>query len=326
MGLFDWLAVPFSVIMQFLYSFIPNYGLCLIVFTFLVKLIMFPLGIKQQKGMMKQAVIAPKMKEIKERYKDDVQKQNEEMQRLQAESGVSAFSGCLPLLIQLPIIIGLYQVIRKPLTYLFGFHAQNCGALATALGWTGAAVTSAAENQIPLLNEINRLGNLVPEKVSELFAAYGKEASDYMLDTNFLGINLGETPNIAEPSLLWLIPLFALAGAFLQSFISQKFTLQESKTTASTIMSYSTCLISLIFCFTLPAAIGFYWGLSSFFGCIQTLILGRIYDPNKYLKELEEKKRTEKEQAKIEKKLRRIERYNQMLKEQEEIKAKYRKK
>ncbi|MBQ2945289.1 MAG: YidC/Oxa1 family membrane protein insertase [Clostridia bacterium] len=320
------IAIPFAYIMRFLYSLLSNYGLCLIVFTVIVKLLLLPLGVKQQKNLMKQAILTPKMNKIKEKYANDPQKQNEEMQRLQAESGFSPMAGCLPLLIQLPIIMGLYEVIRKPLTAIFGFHSANCGMLAEALGWAGDKVTNAQNLQLELLSAINKLGDAVPEKVNEIFAAYGKTAADYTFDNTVLGIDLGGTPSLAEPSLLWLIPLFALAGALLQSFISQKFTLKASKTRSSSIMAYSTCIISLIFAFTLPAAIGFYWGLSSFLGCIQTYFLGKKYDPNKYLEELEEQKRSEKEQAKIDKKLRRLERLKEIQAEQEAIKAKYRKK
>ncbi len=320
------IAIPFAYIMKFLYSLLSNYGLCLIVFTVIVKLLLLPLGVKQQKNMMKQAIIAPKMNKIKEQFANDPRRQQEEMQRLQAESGFSPMAGCLPLLIQLPIIMGLYSVIRQPLTYIFGFHAANSGKLAEALGWAADRVQNAANLQIELLSEINKLGEAVPNAVKDIFAAYGKTVADYSFDNTILGIDLGGTPSLSNPSLLWLIPLFALAGAFLQSFISQKFTLRASKTRSSTIMAYSTCIISLIFTFTLPAAIGFYWGLSSFLGCIQTYFLGKKYDPNKYLEEIEEQKRSEKEQAKIDKKLRRLERLKEIQAEQEAIKAKYRKK
>ena len=326
MDLFGILAIPFAYIMRFLYYLLHNYGLCLIVFTVIVKLLLLPLAFKQQKSLMKQAIIAPKLKELREKYKDDPKKQNEEMQRLQAENGTSSLSGCLPVLIQLPIIIGLYQVIRKPLTYIFGFHAENCALLASGLGWTGALISRASDMQMLLLNQINTLGNAVPSAVSELFAAYGKTAADYAFDNTILGIDLSATPSITQPGILWLIPLFAVAGALLQAFISQKFVLKESKTRTSTIMAYSAALISLIFAFTLPAAIGFYWGLSSFLGCIQSYFLGKKYDPNKYVEELENIKRSEREQAKIDKKLRRLERLKQLQEEQEAIRAKYRNK
>ena len=322
----DIIAIPFAYIMKFLYSLLGNYGLCLIVFTVIVKLLLLPLGVKQQKNMMKQAIIAPKMNKIKEQYADDPRRQQEEMQRLQTESGFSPMAGCLPLLIQLPIIMGLYSVIRNPLTYIFGFHSANCGLLADALGWSADMVKNASNLQIELLSAINKLGDAIPAKVEEIFSAYGKTVADYSFDNTILGIELGGTPSLSEPSLLWLIPLFAVAGAFLQTFISQKFVLQASKTRSSAIMAYSTCIISLIFSFTLPAAIGFYWGLSSFLGCVQTFFLGKKYDPNKYLEELEEQKRSEKEQAKIDRKLRRLERLKEIEAEQEAIRAKYRKK
>lgn len=318
------IAIPFAYIMRFLYSLLNNYGLCLIVFTVIVKLLLLPLGVKQQKNLMKQAILTPKMNKIKEKYANDPQKQNEEMQRLQAESGFSPMAGCLPLLIQLPIIMGLYEVIRKPLSAIFGFHSDNCAKIAEIL-----ELPESPNIQIDILAKLNQLGESIPQEAKDmlLHPFYGKTSiADYAFDNTILGIDLSGIPSLAEPSLLWLIPLFALAGALLQSFISQKFTLKASKTRSSSIMAYSTCIISLIFAFTLPAAIGFYWGLSSFLGCIQTYFLGRKYDPNKYLEELEEQKRSEKEQAKIDKKLRRLERLKEIQAEQEAIKAKYRKK
>ncbi|MBR2327236.1 MAG: YidC/Oxa1 family membrane protein insertase [Clostridia bacterium] len=324
-------TTAFAYIMRFLYSFLGNYGLCLIVFTIIIKLLLLPLGVKQQKNLMKQAILTPKMNKIKEKYANDPQKQNEEMQRLQAESGFSPMAGCLPLLIQLPIIMSLYSVIRQPLTWVFGMHLENSNDLAYLFNMveevSDKTEVIAQNMQIEILSKLNGPIELIPQAVQDwLMKYYNTTPADYAFDNTILGIDLSGTPSLAEPSLLWLIPLFALAGALLQSFISQKFTLKASKTRSSSIMAYSTCIISLIFAFTLPAAIGFYWGLSSFLGCIQTYFLGKKYDPNKYLEELEEQKRSEKEQAKIDKKLRRLERLKEIQAEQEAIKAKYRKK
>lgn len=113
------IAQPLGALLRFIYQLIGNYGLSIIVFTVIVKLAMVPLTIKQTKSMKKMQEVQPKIKEIQAKYKNDQEKMNAKVMELYKEHNVSPVGGCLPLLIQFPIIIGLFTVLRNPLNYGF---------------------------------------------------------------------------------------------------------------------------------------------------------------------------------------------------------------
>lgn len=110
---FRWLGVVLLKVFQFFYRIIGNYGIAIIVFSILIKLIFLPLSQVQQRSMQKMQVLQPKLKELQERFKDDKQRLNEETMKLYKLHGASPFKGCLPMLIQLPVFFGLYAVLRN---------------------------------------------------------------------------------------------------------------------------------------------------------------------------------------------------------------------
>jgi len=103
-----------------IYGVIDNYGISIIVLTLLIRLAMMPLYAKQMKSSAKMSAVQSKVKDIQTRYANNREKMNEEMQKLYSEEGISPTSGCLPLLIQMPILLGLFQLLRNPLTYMTG--------------------------------------------------------------------------------------------------------------------------------------------------------------------------------------------------------------
>ena len=104
--------------MQWVYSLVHNYGISIIILTIIVRLCLLPLYSKQIKNSAKMAGLQAKQKEIQTKYANNRQKMNEEMQALYQKEGISTMSGCLPLLLQLPIIYGLFALLRNPLTYM----------------------------------------------------------------------------------------------------------------------------------------------------------------------------------------------------------------
>lgn len=104
--------------MQFIYNAVNNYALAIIILTALVRIIMIPLYAKQMSSTSKMAELQEKQREIQTRYARDREKMNEKLNELYAENGVSTYAGCLPLLIQFPIMLGLYQLLRSPLLYM----------------------------------------------------------------------------------------------------------------------------------------------------------------------------------------------------------------
>lgn len=113
------LAQPLGILLKFIYGIVGNYGLSIIIFTVLVKLSMVPLTFKQTKSMNVLQSLQPKLKELQEKYKNDQEILNAKTSEMYKEQNASPYGGCLPLLIQFPIIIGLFTVLRSPELYVF---------------------------------------------------------------------------------------------------------------------------------------------------------------------------------------------------------------
>ena len=112
------IATPIGYLLMWIYRLVGNYGISLIILTFIVKLVLYPLYAKQIKSSADMAEMSEKTQEIQRRYANDREKQNEEMQKLYAEVGFNPMSGCLPMVIQFPIIMGLFALLRNPMKYM----------------------------------------------------------------------------------------------------------------------------------------------------------------------------------------------------------------
>ena len=112
------IAVPLGYLLTFIYNLVGNYGISLIILTVLVKLILYPLYFKQIKSSASMSSIQPKIKAIQEKYKNDKEKMNEEMAKITKDENFNPMGGCLPMLIQLPIIWGLFTLLRNPIKYI----------------------------------------------------------------------------------------------------------------------------------------------------------------------------------------------------------------
>ena len=121
----DIINIPFGYVMDFLYQFTNNYGLTLILFAVIVKVVLLPLTAKGKRSMMKMSRMTPELQKLQEKYKDDSVKQQQEIQALYKREGVSMFGGCLWSFIPLLILIPLYQVVRQPLVYMMHLSAGD---------------------------------------------------------------------------------------------------------------------------------------------------------------------------------------------------------
>jgi len=133
MGFFE----PFAGLLAAFYALIPSYGLAIILMTLVTRIILLPLSIKSTRSMREMQVIQPEIKRLQKKYKGDRQKLNPEMMALYKEHGVNPFGGCLPLLLQMPVFIALFQVIQKPRAYLVPWDDS---ALYTALDSASSAL------------------------------------------------------------------------------------------------------------------------------------------------------------------------------------------
>ena len=142
------LATPLGYVMEWIYQLIPSYGWALIVFTLLVKLLTFPLSIKQQKSSARMAAYQPMIQEIQKKWANDKTRQNEEMMKFQEESGFSMTAGCLPTIINMLILFGVIYVIYRPMQFMMHISAET---IESAIAFAGLEAKNPAV-QNTLLN------------------------------------------------------------------------------------------------------------------------------------------------------------------------------
>lgn len=287
---------PMGWIIEQIYNLVSNYGLAIIIFTVLIKLILLPLNIKSQKAMKKQQKIQPILQELQAKYANDQEKLQREMMKLYKENNVSMTGGCLPMLIQLPILIGLYRVIYAPLKYLAGVDITSQEAIAR-VGELKQAMINAGHNLGNLLQmEPDAILKNSQIQVSQWAQMLNGSSDPWAINFNFCGLDLSNTPSMAfnyilqldfsnlSIILLLIIPLLAVAA----SVLSNKITMAQSgqnknkgNDTASQMSRTMTLMMPLMTAFftvTLPAGLGIYWIISSVVQVGQQLLLNYYLD------------------------------------------------
>lgn len=275
---------PLGLIMKFLYGVFNNYIVALILFTLVTKIIMFPLSIKQQKSTAQMAVFKPKLDAIQKKFANDKNRQNEEMMKLYTEYGYNPSSGCLPLLIQFPILFGLIDVIYKPLTHVFSISSS---ALSSA--------TEIAKNMLGSAYNITNAEVSIINAVKENASAFAKVFNSAEIesisafDMTFLGLDLSATPTFGW-NILMIIPILAGITMIAQTFFTTRLSGSAQVTGGSgNVMMYSMSLFTVVFTFSVPAGVGLYWIVSNILAIGQSFVLNKIYNPKKLAAEYEEK-------------------------------------
>ena len=191
----DIIRVPFGWLLNVLYNFTTNYGLALIIFAILVKVILLPATAKSKRSSMKMSRLAPKMQEIQKKYANDPQKQNAAIQALYKEEGVSMGGGCLWSLIPLLVLIPLYEVIRHPIVYMLQESTE-----------VAAVIVETVKAQLPELFGANSYYTEViaaphiaelAEEIKAAIAEAGltiKDSTMAGINFTFLGVDLGQDP------------------------------------------------------------------------------------------------------------------------------------
>lgn len=267
---------PLGLILLGIFQMVGSYGLAVILFALLVKLLCIPLAIKGKKSMLAMTALNAEMQQLQKKYANNRVKLNEEMQKLYDKHGVNPMSGCLPQFIPLPIMMGLYYAVQQPLKFMMGFGDEVIEKLATAVGVDLAQV--GFYGQITVAEKLGHLfeqnGGAWPEAITKIADGAGDLIN---IDFHFLGLNLAETPSITHPGLIWIIPILSGATAFLTSYVLQKMQGTQNNAAAGQMrmMSVMMPLMSLYFGFILPGAIGIYWIFNNVFSCLQEIVLTR---------------------------------------------------
>lgn len=280
---------PFAWLMVWLYNLTGNYGLSLILFALVVNLVLTPFMAKSKKSMMRTTRLQPKIQELQRRHEGNQQKLNQEMQKLYQEEGANPMSGCLWSLIPFPILIALYSVIRQPLTRMMFVAQDVVDTLREYFAPLMGTLTSRDEGYIEI-----RLADMAHQHWDEIQTALAGKLDGLMdLDFSFLGLNLGEQPtwnffmkvewsNSAEwlPALgLFLIPFISAFFSWVSMKVSSAGQPQQDNQAQASMktMNLMMPLMSVWFCFIMPAAMGIYWIASSVFGMIRDFVLTRVY-------------------------------------------------
>ncbi len=270
----------FGTILKYFYDLCNNYGVALILFTLAVKVLLLPLGVKQQKNTIKQIKLQPKERLIRKKFSYDKNLAQQKVMEFYQKEGFNPMGGCLPLLIQLPIMFILYRVIQQPLTYISSYSADVINAIASKL-----QTLSLTEAEIALMERfaVNpQYGEVSLMQVMSARAVELGELFQGVPNFNFLGMDLTATPSLGNFNMLLLIPLVSFLTSLLQTFVSQtttKYTTQNQQSGNNTMMFIMGPGMSLVFTFMFNAGIGLYWIISNVFGILQTLLLNAIMSP-----------------------------------------------
>ena len=263
---------PFAWILLTLYNLVQSYGLAIILFTLVTKLLLFFFSFKGKRGIMMQQRLAPKQQALQKKYKDDKAKYQQALTKLYQDEGISPMGGCLWSLLPFPILIALYGVVQQPLSHLMQLSGDAISKLPGILQGIGVQGITESSSQLDMAQKV--FENF--DKVKDGLMQSGVDVANMIpVNFSFLGLDLSKVPNLPWNggfSWLILIPLLAGAAAFLTSWASMKFA-GNNNPAGSKGMMFISPIMSLVFGFMLPAAMGLYWMSQSLFTIIQEYVL-----------------------------------------------------
>lgn len=290
--MFQLFANIFGYLLNFLNNIIGNYGLAIILFTLIIKIIMLPISIKQQKTMKKSAKIQEKIKAIQFKYKNNPEQQNKEIMALYKEEKMSPFSGCLSAIVQFILLISIFYMVRCPLTYMEKIDKNQINTYVTQLSEEGK-ITNAAYSEIDIIREKEYLKEKNPEDVN---------LDKIGFNMNFFGLDLSKIPqqNLMDWT-VYIIPILYI----LSTFISMKLTtsmqnkvkkedklditpeeekqkeekeesIEDAMAQSTKMMSWMMPIVSISISLVAPLGLALYWLMNNVLMIIERLVLNKV--------------------------------------------------
>ncbi len=307
---------PFSLLLKFFESF-SNYGIALILFAIVIKIILFPFSLKSKRSMIQMNMIQGKVQQIQKQYAKNREKMNEEIQKLYAKEKVNPTSGCLWSLIPLFVLWPLYAIIRRPLYHMMGQSEAAIEAISKVLNYDPAALSArnAAYSELYMANMMNE-SNIDAVRAAAESVSAGLGEKLFIVDFNFLGLNLAD---IAQWKIwdfdvyswgtigLFLLPIISAVLSWLMSVISQKTNAMNNKQATQQNSQMKTMMImmplmSLWIGYAMPAGLCVYWIINSLTSMLQEFISGKMlkkdYEKAAAIRAEQEKKEKEEEKRK----------------------------
>lgn len=285
----DILGTPLGYIFKFCYDIISNYGIAIIVFTLLTKVILFPVSMLVQKNSIKMIKMKPKLDALKYQHIDDKDALLDAQGDLYKAEKYNPFLGTIPLLLQLPLIFGLIDVVYRPLKHILHFSPEIINAFVSkTTEITGIVNLGSSPELVIMQNVANpayhdaymslQNGVLNGIDVGQLLSKIQS------IDLNFLGINLAQVPQFGW-ELLLIIPILAGLSALIMCVIQNKINVLQIEQNALSQWGMTLFMIafSMYFAFLVPAGVGVYWIFGNLFSIPVMYIVNLLYSPKKYI-------------------------------------------
>lgn len=263
---------PFGWVLYQLWELIGSYGIALILFTLLAKIILLPFQMKSKKSMVDMQRIQPQLKELEKKYKNNKEQYSLAVQKLYKKEKVSMTGGCLPLLLTMPIMLGLYAVVRQPLTFMFGFDQDLIRQIADIVGVATENIKNMSNLEIQIASKMGdfqtQLSGIIPNLK--------------VIDFHFLGLDLAAIPQLSQISVLWIIPALSGLTSYLYSMVVKKYQPapaadNEQAQTMNGCTTYMMPLMSVYIAFIVPGGLGFYWVVNNILMLAQEPLLNWYY-------------------------------------------------
>lgn len=293
--MFEFFANIFGYLLGFLYNIINNYGLAIIVFSVIIKIILLPLSIKQQRTLKKSSELQEKMKTIQFKYKNNPEKLNQEMMNLYKSENMSPFSGCITAIVQFILLISIFFLVKSPLTYMEKIPTDSLNTYVNQLKEEGRTI-SEVYPEIDLIREADWLKEKNPED---------ENVDRLKLEMNFLGLDLSKIPqqNITDFT-VYIIPLLYILSSFvsirmttsmqekMKNKVNEKEVIdgttgkelvpEEEKDEIDTVMqtnkmmSWMMPIMSISIAFVAPLGLALYWLVNNILMILERLILNKF--------------------------------------------------
>ena len=290
--MFEFFANIFGYLLQFLYTLVNNYGLAIILFTLIIKLLLLPLSIKQQKTMKKSSELQEKVKVMQFKYKNDPEKLNKEMMNLYKTENVSPFSGCLTSIIQMLLLLSIFYLVRSPLTFMEKIPQENINTYIQQLKDEGKVISNVYP-EIDLIRETELLKEKNPED---------QFIEKTNIKMNFLGLDLSKIPqqNMTDYT-VYIIPLLYILSSFISirittakqqkdkedkklknidgntgKEIEEENNEMDAVMQTNKMMSWFVPIMSISIAFIAPLGLALYWLISNILMIAERLIIDKV--------------------------------------------------
>jgi YidC/Oxa1 family membrane protein insertase len=291
---FNFFGSIFGYVLWWFYLLIPNYGVAIILFTILFKLLLFPFSVKQQRSMAASGKMQMKMEALKKRYGNDKQRLQIEQQKLYEKEGVDPTGGCSTMILPFLVMFGIYYTVLNPLSNALHLSSDAISQAVDMLNKIpGFSVSTSRYAQIEIVRNFTSLKSYLTMFSAEELGRLQSFSNGF----KFLGLDLLETPcdtsNIFGTLFLtnlWIIPVLCLITSVLLQYFTMKMQpgmQQQQQQGCMKYMFYGMGLFSAWLACTVPAAVGFYWIISTVTAFLQMIVMNKFYSPERMTAESE---------------------------------------